>query len=63
MEIKIEELNGEYKTSIASAFNKRVNKYLDMIVTIANGVATVQYKVNGKPFDTLPEAVDAYNEV
>jgi hypothetical protein len=63
MEIKIEELNGIYKTTIATMFNKRVSKHLDMVVTIKDGIAAVTYLVNMEKFDTLPEAVDAYNKV
>ena len=63
MEIEISQLNGEYKTTIATMFNKRVSKHLDMVVTIKDGVAVVTYLVNMEKFDTLPEAVQAYNEV
>jgi hypothetical protein len=63
MEIEVEELDGVYETTIASAFNRRVSKHLVMVVTIRDGVAVIKYKANGKTFDVLSEAVDAYNEV
>jgi helix-turn-helix protein len=39
MEIEVEELDGVYETTIASAFNRRVSKHLVMVVTIRDGVA------------------------
>lgn len=61
--MKKRETDGVYEITIASAFNRRVSKHLVMVVTIRDGVAVIKYEANGKTFDVLSEAVDAYNEV
>ena len=65
MEIEVEELDGVYETDLASYANasRKFAKRLSMVVTIRDGVAIIKYEANGKTFDVLSEAVDAYNEV
>ncbi len=65
MEIEVEQLNGVYETDLASYANasRKVRKRIVMVVTIQDGVAVIKYEANGKTFDALSEAVDAYNEV
>ena len=63
MEIKVEQLNGVYETTIVLAFYRCVSKHIVMVVTIRDGVAVIKYEANGKTFDVLSDAVDAHNEV
>ncbi len=64
MEIEVEELDGVYEINLASYASAIIKlKLLVMVVTIRDGVAVIKYEANGKTFDVLSEAVDAYNEV
>jgi len=64
MEIEVEELDGVYEVNLAAYASAIIKlKLLVMVVTIRDGVAVIKYEANGKTFDVLSEAVDAYNEV